>query len=446
MKDKKRFLVLLILAGIFFLGLLAIFGVQLNNDSDQFISMHIHRDPGYCLFLWIFQKISLEHGLLLAAIVQAILSAWCTADFVNYIAECFDLKTFSGIVVLGATLMPHIITPLFSASHLIISVGILSEAICLPLFLEFIKELHKACITGKKKAILGSLLISLVLSLIRAQVTAAILVWLFVLSLRCIIKKQYRHILCFLLAVCVCFGMRGVITKMYHYAFHGYYMNTTYGPINILTNVLYSADREQGEAIEDDEIRELFYMQYDAMDEKEYNYKYAEEGLIAQAVYLESVHDGLKFEVCEAGFKEYLLQQGVEDYTLQNLAADEYASKIIAEIFGDCFLKWFPIYLILGMRGAIRNVAVVHPLLSIYALAAGVLAIVMTWIFIKRDRDSKEAWLMVIALLTIAGISFSTALTIMCLSRYMVYGFAGFYTSAYLMLISFINKKKVGES
>lgn len=442
MKDKKRFLILLIISGIFFFGLLAIFGVQINNDSEQYITMHIHRDPGYCFFLWIFQSISSEYGLLLAVIVQTVLSMWCTADFVNYIAECFKLKIFSVIVVLGAALMPHIITPLFSASHLVISVGILSEAICLPLFLLFVKELHKACMTGEKRAVYGSLIISLILSLIRAQVTAAVLIWLFVLVLRSIIRKQYKKIVVLLLAVCLCFGARAVITKTYHYAFHGYFMNTTYGPVNILTNVLYSADREQGESIEDDEIRELFYMHYDAMDEREYNYKYAGEGLVDRASYLESVHDGLKFEVCEAGFKEYLLQQGVDDYTLQNLAADEYASKMISEIFGGCFARWFPTYLVLGIRGAIRNVAIVHPVLSIYALLMGSVATGMCVSFIQGDKNSKEAWLMLIALLTIAGISFSTALTIMCLSRYMVYGFAGFYTAAYLMLIASIKKYK----
>lgn len=448
MKDKKRSLILLLASGVFFFGLFAVFGVQINNDSKQYMTMHIHRDPGYSFFLWVFQCISQEYGLVLAVIVQTVLNAWCTADFTNYISECFGLKKFSTIVIFMMTLMPHIITPLFSNSHLVLSVGILSEAICLPLFLWFIKELHKACMIGSKKAVYGSLFLSMLLSLIRAQVTAAILIWFFALVFRAIMKKQYKKILILVLAVCLCFGMRTLLTKTYHYVFHGYFVNTTYGPINILTNVLYSADREQGEAIEDDEIRSLFYMHYDAMDEMQYNYKYAGDSLVEQASYLESVHDSLKFEVCEAGFKQYLLEQGVDDYTLQNFAADEYASKLTTEIFGGCFGRWFPTYLVLGIRGAIRNVAIVHPILSIYALLLGVTACVMTVVFLKKNRDSKEAWFMLIALLTIAGISFSTALTIMCLSRYMVYGFAGFYTAAYLMLLKVFNnyKKKSSEA
>ena len=131
---------------------------------------------------------------------------------------------------------------------------------------------------------------------------------------------------------------------------------------------------------------------------------------------------------------------------MQNIAADDYASQITSEIWGGCFTRWFPTYLLLGIRGAIRNIAVVHPVLSIYALVAGAIAVAMTFLFFKQNRESKEAWLMLIALLSVAGIAFSTAFTIMCLSRYMVYGFAGFYTAAYAMLLVIINnyKKKAG--
>ena len=103
----------------------------------------------------------------------------------------------------------------------------------------------------------------------------------------------------------------------------------------------------------------------------------------------------------------------------------------------------------LGFRGAIRNVAIVHPILSIYALIMGGAAIVMMFLFFRKDKESKEAWLMLIALLTVAGISFSTALTIMCLSRYMVYGFTGFYSAVYLMFLVWVrywNKDKIGIS
>ena len=76
----------------------------------------------------------------------------------------------------------------------------------------------------------------------------------------------------------------------------------------------------------------------------------------------------------------------------------------------------------------------VHPLINkivllLYVGAAG-LALWQTVIFKKSDA----ACAMGIALLFIAANVCATSLTIMCLSRYMIYGFSIFYTAGFLLL------------
>lgn len=447
MKNRKRFWTLSIIAGIFFFSLLVIYGVGIYNDSEQYIAMHIHRDPGYSLFLWFLRQLSEKHFLLIACILQAIIAIWCTAYFTDYIADVFDLRKNSIAIIFVFTLIPHIITPLFSDARLILTTGIMTEAICLPLFLTFVVELHRTIIHNNKKAAISSFLLSFVISITRTQLMATIIMWIVVLSMHAIIKRKYKRIVLYVLAICFFFGGKSLFTKTYTYCVHGEFINTTYGNINTLTNILYASDREQGEKIENEETREIFYMLYDLMDESEYNYKYADDNIRTRAEYLETVHDDLKFDVCEAGLKDYIKLQGIEEYIPQDIQANEYAGELIKELFPGCAGRWFSHYLVLGMWGAIRNIAIVHPILSVYAIVAGVVAIVMTFLFFKKNKESKEAWLMLIALLSIAGIAFSTAYTIMCLSRYMVYGFTGFYTAAYAMLLALIRnyKKKVKE-
>ena len=60
---------------LFFLGMLAACGVGVYNDSEQYITMHIHREPLYPLFLAFFRQISGEGYLTAAAAVQNILTA-----------------------------------------------------------------------------------------------------------------------------------------------------------------------------------------------------------------------------------------------------------------------------------------------------------------------------------------------------------------------------------
>ena len=54
-KNKKKSFCILIGLLIFFLGMLAAYGVGVYNDSDQYITMHIHREPLYPLFLAFFR-------------------------------------------------------------------------------------------------------------------------------------------------------------------------------------------------------------------------------------------------------------------------------------------------------------------------------------------------------------------------------------------------------
>lgn len=434
MKNRKRFVTLLIIAGIFFLGLLLLFGVKTYSDSDQYMTMHIHRDPGYPFFLWLLRNINENHYLVLAGLIQALFATWCTASFVDYIATKFMLKKGSVAIVYIFTLVPHIITPLFSKTHLILTNAILTESICLPLFLLFVKELHRVVTEGEKKAVVSSFILSFVISLIRTQLMSTIIIWFIVLLIYIIFRKEYKKAVIYLLAICVFFGAKLLITKTYNYCVHGEFINTTYGDINTLANILYATDREQGNTIEDEELKKVFYMLYDSANELEYNYKFAGDDIWSRAEYLENVHDGIKFDVCEADLRRYVRAQGIDGYILEDIRSDEYASELIKEVFPGCMKRWIAHYLTLGIRGAIRNIAIVHPVLNIYALGMGVIGVVMTFLFFGKDRKSEEAWLMLIALLSIAGIAFSTAYTIMCLSRYMIYGFTVFYTAIYLML------------
>ena len=79
-----------------------------------------------------------------------------------------------------------------------------------------------------------------------------------------------------------------------------------------------------------------------------------------------------------------------------------------------------------------RSIAVVHPLINwaafmIYLAAAGISLYLM---IAKRRFEAPLA--MGVALLFIAANVCATSITIMCLSRYMIYGFSIFYIAFYL--------------
>ena len=70
--NKKWWISFLLLAALllFFEGMFLIYGPGVYNDSEQYLQMHIHREPLYPLFLWVLRLCTSEHYLILMGIVQ----------------------------------------------------------------------------------------------------------------------------------------------------------------------------------------------------------------------------------------------------------------------------------------------------------------------------------------------------------------------------------------
>ena len=441
MKLKKRNCIVFMINLVVFGSMALIGGLGMYGDSGQYLEMHIHREPLYPFLLWLIRCVSGNMFETMVLGVQAVLAAGCTAYFVNYIDETFELSELGVCIVLFLSFLPHIITPLFSASRLVLSAAVLSEAVCLPLFMVFLVELHKAGMGTDRSAAGKSFIISLLLTLIRGQMLATIIMWVLIVGFRQILKKQYKRVILVFISAVLFFGARGILIKSYNYVFNDRYIMNTYGALNTLTNVMYAADRKQGENIEDEELQAVFYLLYDDMNAKQYNYKYSGRTLSEKAEHLEFAHDELKFYVLESGFQHYFENKGVTDYIDQNILADEYSTALMKELLPGCIWRWGGNYLMLGFRGFVRNVAVVHPVLSMYAFVVFAAALLKMFLDFKEDLESREAWFMLIAVLTVLGVSFSTALTIMCLQRYMIYGFSVFYTVCFVYLIREIKKR-----
>lgn len=340
------------------------------------------------------------------------------------------------------SLVPHVMTPMFSVERIVLHASIMSESLTLPLFLLFLVFCHKMMMGGN---IISPMLLSVLLSLIRSQFMAAILIWLVLAVISCV-KRGKKLLPCtavLVLVTLLLFTVRLYGVKTYNYIFSGHFINNTYGGVNTLTNVLYAADREDGDAIKDVQAQEIFYLLYDKMEEEGWNYKFAGEGLREKTSFLESCHDDLKFSVIEDTYLNYFRERGITDYYEQNLRADSISMTIMKEILPECFGRWLSCYLMLGIRGMIRSIGVYHPIVNMVVLLLYLVAFLLMVLDLKKDSSSKEGWLMFISLLSILAVAFSTAITIMCLSRYMIYNFIGFYVGLFLLIIKKMKERGV---
>lgn len=433
-KSKKKSFCILIGLLIFFLGMLAAYGVGVYNDSDQYITMHIHREPLYPLFLALFRGIFGEGYLTVTAAAQNILAAVSIWVLSEYVTERFGLRLWEELIVVALQLMPHLMTKYVSALSIFLENSVMSEALCIPLFQFFLYFLLRMIFEQKKRDAAFALLFAFLLSMTRGQMMSTILMWMVILLFRMFIKKRYRVLIWPIVTVIAVFGLRSLTVHVYNYAVTGYFMGNTYGQVNTLTNVIYACDKEDGEVLEEGSLeREFFDRFYEEADEMTANYKYGGDSFGSRVQHLEDYHDMLKFQVLEADLSAYYFGLGQIDYYEQSSMSDEMAGIMIRKLLPECFGQWLYDYVLLCTYGFVRSIAVVHPIINWVALLLYVTAAVLAvWQLCRRKR-SEAVWTMGVALLFIAANVCATSMTIMCLSRYMIYGFSIFYIALFLL-------------
>lgn len=268
------------------------------------------------------------------------------------------------------------------------------------------------------------------------------------------------------IAAIAVFGLRSLTVHVYNYGVTGYFMGNTYAQVNTLTNVIYACDREDGEVFEGGSLeREFFERFYDEADAMEANYRYGGSTFSQRAAHLEGHHDELKFQVLEADMSAYFFGLGKVDYYQQSSMSDELAGRMLVKLLPVCFGQWLYDYILLCTYGFIRSIAVVHPVLNwlAFVLYAAAVGLIVRQIFrAKREKVNARvredcqggvrktggsgqdaAWLMGVALLFIAANVCATSITIMCLSRYMIYGFSFFYTGLFLLVREVWSKNQI---
>ena len=436
-KDRIRSLSFFLILLFFFLGMFALCGVGVYNDSEQYITMHIHREPLYPLFLAFFRMFAGKSaGLAWAAAAQSVLAAVSIFLLIEYLQKKFCLNVFGELVLLLLELMPHLVTKYVSALGIFMESSIMSEALCIPLFQFFTLFTIRMMLEDRRLDTAFSLFFAFLLSMTRTQMMTTILIWMIALGVKLLMKKQYKKLLLPIALTVFVFGARSLSVHTYNYFVTGYFMGNTYGPVNTLTNVIYACDREDGEVFAQDSLERNFFERfYEEADALGANHSYVKDlPLREQTEYLEEHHDTLKFQVLEANLSAYFFSLGKVDYYQQSSMSDEMAGRMLRKLLPACFGQWFYDYLLLCRYGLIRSIAVVHPLINWAALVIYLAAAGLSVRTFLKNRKSNALPVMGLALLFIAANVCATSLTIMCLSRYMIYGFSLFYMALFLLI------------
>jgi len=462
-----------ILLGAFllFFGLLWYFSpIGIYPDSGSYISMQTGREPLYPLFLAFFRFIFQEEDTLVwlassgqlesekaaeliatwpALHVSVALQSLFAALGCFYLTEAvrrafrlsFPLTVLTGL----CTLIPYVLTPLASSSHMVLNVAVLTEGLTFPLFSVFTGCMVSGLFTRERKWIpYGAAFVwSLLLVLTRGQMLVTFAVWCAVILFEAVRSRKWRLLLPLALCVCLFFGLQKGFTKTYNRIAHPGYTGVSTGSYNLLTTLLYLSDASDAGVLSDPDQRELFLYMHSQMEERGMTLAAAPRGILNHAYHFEEYYDMIGFEIQQPGLFGYAAKAGIPD----DLALGEVvrvASSMDRELLPGLLGAYAYNYFAAVVSGFTRSVSASGAVMAVYSTLVYMAAVALAvWLF-RKNRESKAALLMVFALLLICVNVFATALLIMCLSRYMIYNTALFYIAGLLCLAEAAEEIKKG--
>ncbi|MDE7323020.1 MAG: hypothetical protein K2N73_09915 [Lachnospiraceae bacterium] len=455
-KQKRRkqavfYLILFVGSLAFYLAWYLLDGIILTEDAPSYINMQSDREPGYCLYLWMFREIFGEELYLHAAVVvQCIVAALAACAITIKLTGLFSLNLPGSMGVLavqyGITLLNRFVAQRRYSYFNSVETEGLAYSLWVFYFLCILGVLYKK----QKWSVAGAVFWSVVLISIRKHMLITLVILLIVMVWAYIGEKGWLKAGIYALIICI-LGFAGtkLVDCSYNLMTRGVFAPHTGDSSFILGTELYLADEGMAEHISDAEHKELFLEIMRRADEKEYNIAYAGKGWQAIEDHYSSAYDRIKFDIVMVVIREHQEAVGISgadreaDYNLT-------AATLMKELLLPSVPKLVKLYVCNVIHGFVTSVLKVHRLLNWAALMLYLLyAATMAWLCASRhrrmrvridDNSCNPVYFAVLVLVSIAVNVCFTSLTIYCQMRYMLYNTGLFYQAWWIMLLEILGK------
>ena len=443
LKDKYFSYILLGLCLAFYLFFSIFDGYVWCADTNTYVSMSIAREPLYPLYLAFFRAlIGGETRYLLAAVIgQGLLLGWAIWILSTYLHKVLKTPRFLYVVMVMCSLGVSLLCRFAARRGSMYSNSILSEGLAIPLFLIFFRFLYEYAITQSRKSMIWTLILSVLLIATRKQMFISVALFGIVYFV-CKVKegKWFQGIWKGLLCAIAVVAVATVFDCATNYFVHGSFVRHANDNRFILTMVFFEADREDGEKIENEEIRELFYQIYDDCEEAGYFAGRYGKDWYERSTLFANHYDHIQLDTMYPAIQEYVIEKNQEGIQV-NLGIDEVGSQIMDAVLPCVLGKMVITSLDNIMNGLMTTVAVKMRILIPYVYGILVLYVVLLCYLWKTEGWSNTTVLATLILLAVIVNVCMVALVIFSQSRYTIYNMPLFYIGGCVMLYQIVMNK-----
>ena len=259
-------------------------GIILTEDAPSYIHMQSDREPGYCLYLWLFRAVfGTALSLHAAVIVQCIVAALAACAVTVQLTKFFALNGLGSMGVLlvqyGITLLNRFVAQRRYSYFNSIETEGLSYSLWIFYFLCLLGILYHSGKKEKLRSVAGAVIWSVALISIRKHMLITLVI-LFVVVVFAFWRSRgvLRAVICALLVCLAGFAGTKLIDCSYNLMMRGTFAPHTGDSSFILGTELYLADKDMVSYIQEEPYRALFLEIMQRADAKEYNTVYAKKG------------------------------------------------------------------------------------------------------------------------------------------------------------------------
>ena len=417
-----------------------IYGVQKGNDTHCYETFRVEvmDEPIYSLFLALFRVIfGVDIYLNFAIVAQTLFAIFSVYFFVKSVANEYSVHYLVRILMYLIMLSFYTMPVIFSRTGVLTFLSILTEGIAYPLFMIFMVFMIWTINNDSYKWWWVSLATSFILSLTRTQLLFT-LVMVAIAGIYIGRKTWVKASLKVLISLLITVVIMKIVQSVFCYSILGMF-EVPPNSISMYGNAMLIADEEDSELFEDELVKSVFIARYEDMTNNGWGWEfYQGDSVFDAASFYEDCYDNIKDHMSMGSyFDDNNITYGIEKYNIQNATAKAMTVKLIPKHFD----RWIYNYVGLCLVGFIRTVAVspFNLLMQIYSLI--VYGILVAGI-IKNRKDSK---ILLFGLLTVVGVLgqvCETSITVMCISRYMMYMFPMVYFG---ILIMWLRKQKKSD-
>lgn len=409
---------------ILFCGQYLIFGVYHAPDTVPYSTFSPLVNPLYPIVMWLFRTpFGEDTGYFLLGLCQNILLVCSMFSLTGYLKEKFKFGFLFHLLLLSTVSFSMLAQKLFTLAGIISSNVLFSEALTIPLYFYFFRYALQAFSEKNKKAFFYTCLFATALILTRGQLYW-ILIVVFVIRLTLGDARRGKALLS---AVLICAVMAGCVEGSRAIYSMSIEDDPDKSPAStyVLTTAVYCSSPDDVALFpEDSPEQKLLLIARSWMDNPDHQgaFSYETGGLTSRQRKFEDTFDILRSVV-------------LNNY--RTLAKEGYAAslntimvKLILANPGDFLLHCLQNVL----TGLIRTVAILHPVINVFAGLFYMYLFVCLAVSRKRDNLKNEFRLAVLGLLCVFLNALMMAPGVFALSRYVFYNLPVMYICALLFL------------